>query len=232
LELEVPIFTLNNNFTFPNESWNDCDTYWLNKSPQGSDEWNKQHKNRLTSRNFAAAIGKSKFTTPSQVANNISNHSYLIFDDTLLQQHGILIEPEVRGWYSSTRNIIVEEVGLAVPKWEPRIGTSIDGNIPNGMIEIKSPNEMYKSLKEHISKIDNGWIPPKYYHSHIWESHYIQMQGSMAIMNKKWCDYIVYATYSNLAYVERVLFNPLYWNNFLWPGIQNFLNTYFNPSNS
>ena len=200
-------------------------------SPQGTSEWDINHRWRLTSRNFCAAIGKSNFTTPAQVASDIINPVHLVVDKRFAQLHGIRTEPEARDWYCNTRKVVVEEVGLAVPKWEPRLGTSIDGDVmgTDGMIEIKSPYEMYKPLRDHIAKIENGWTPPKFYHSHIWESHYAQMQGSMKIINKKWCDYIVYATESNLSYVERVFFDQTYWDTVLLPGIQSFFNNHMEP---
>ena len=85
---------------------------------------------------------------------------------------------------------------------------------------------MYKPLREHMLKIESGWEPSKFYHSHICDSHYAQIQGSMKIANKKWCDYIVYATRSNLSYVERIPFNQTYWDTTLWPGIQSFLESF------
>ena len=75
-----------------------------------------------------------------------------------------------------------------------------------------------------IDAINAGKKFPRFYHDHIDRSHYAQMQGSMKILNKQYCDYVVYATSSNLSYVERIEFNPLYWDTILWPGIQKFLN--------
>ena len=66
-------------------------------------------------------------------------------------------------------------------------------------------------------------------YSHILESHYCQMQGCMAITEKDWCDYIVYATGDNKVYVERIYRDTLYWNQFLYPRICQFLKD-FAPS--
>jgi hypothetical protein len=149
----------------------------------------------------------------------------------LAMEHGVVTEPVAREWYSRTRNVQVDEVGLAVPKWEPRIGASIDGDVrgSDGIIEVKSPKTMYKPLVAHYTRLQTGWVPPPFYHSHIWDSHYDQMQGGMRVTNKKWCDYIVYATESGRSYVEKVLFNPGYWNDNLWPAIENFLDTMLEP---
>jgi exodeoxyribonuclease (lambda-induced) len=239
---------INKRYIFDPDSWIDCGNFWLNTAPQGSDPWFQHRKFRLTASNFGAAIGKSSYCTPLDIAldiTNIKSKTHNKFQDTkrdpddfsfynrhkFNSQHGVITEPKAREWYCRTRNVKVVEVGLAVPKWETRIGASLDGDIvgTDGMIEIKSPLEMYESLRNHTAKIKTGWRPPPFYHNHIWETHYAQMQGGMKITGKKWCDYIVYATESNLSYVERVLFNPTYWDTILWPGIQNFLNNVMEP---
>jgi hypothetical protein len=242
-------------YIFDPQSWIDRDRYWLNKAPQGSLEWKLNRKLRLTASNFGAAIGKSWMESPHDIALDIttipntnkiisrnpapvpngsikkhytkSNRPKQKFD----QQHGVVTESAARNWYCSTRNVTVITVGLAVPKWEPRIGASLDGDIPgtDGIIEIKCPFEMYDQLKLHMRKIKSGWTPPPFYHDHIRDSHYAQMQGSMKIFGKQWCDYIVYATCSNLSYVERIPFDQTYWDRILFPGIIDFLDNILEP---
>lgn len=218
---------------FPPEEWEDRGTYWLSKSPQGTNIWHSCRKFRLTASNFGAAIGKSIFTSPLDIALDIANIKPKSFTDEnkAVMKHGVDTEPKAREWYSHHFKVQVREVGLAVPKWEVRIGASVDGEVlgTNGIIEIKSPLEMYRPLQEHKKKIENGWKPPPFYHKHIWETHYAQMQGCMKITNKDWCDYIVYATKSNLCYTERIYFNEEYWDKILWPGIRNFLDNILEP---
>ena len=48
--------------------------------------------------------------------------------------------------------------------------------------------------------------------------YYVQVQGQMAITERKWCDFIVYTTKG--ISVERVLFDPDFWNNGLQPSYQ------------
>lgn len=220
-------------YTFPSDSWKDCEKYWLNIAPQGSEAWQLNRKFRLTASNFGGAIGKSKFSSPIDIALDVTNFKPRNSSEhsKFIAQHGVKTEPEARNWYCRTRKVKVVEVGLAVPKWEPRIGASLDGDVidTDGIIEIKSPLEMYKPINEHMEKIKRGWKPSPFYHEHIWESHYAQMQGSMKITGKKWCDYIIYATKSNRAYVERIPFNLTYWNTILWPGIVNFLDNIMEP---
>lgn len=213
--------------------WNEYPTYWLNTASQGSDQWHIEHLRRLTASKFGTAIGKKSNVTPLSLAHHIANAS---FDPTadrtkFSAQHGVVTESKARQWYCYTRKVRVKEVGFAVPKWEPRIGTSVDGEVEgtDGILEIKAPFQVYPPLNEHMNKIKNGWKPQPFYHAHIWETHYAQMQGGMKIMNKSWCDYIVFATESNLAYVERIPFDQQYWDAVLWPGIKNFLDNILDP---
>ena len=39
------------------------------------------------------------------------------------------------------------------------------------------------------------------------------MQLGMAILDKKWCDYVVYCPPENKVFVQRIPFNSDYWNN-------------------
>lgn len=226
---------ISNRYEFDPRYWIDRGDYLLNRNPQESNEWHRNRKFRLIASNFGAAMGKSNFCSPLDIAVDITNLNDFGKSQSdrskFMTQHGVVTEPKARDWYCRTRNSEVDEIGLAVPKWEPRIGASLDGDIKNsdGMIEIKSPFDMYEPLRNHMSKITTGWRPPPLYHDHIWDSHYAQMQGSMKIVGKQWCDYIVYATQSNLSYVERIPFNQKYWDETLWPGIQNFLNNIMEP---
>lgn len=202
--------------------WKDCGAYLLNTNMYDVSIYKKH---RLLSNNFGSAIGKSNISNPIEIANDIINNKYYSL------KHNIKSEHKAREWYCNTRDIKILNCGFAIPKWEHRIGTYLDGDILNtdGMIEIKHPLDMYENLKTHINKLRTGWKPPPFYHDHIWDSHYAQIQGSMKIIGKQWCDYIVYATNSNLSYVERIQFNPDYWNTILWPGLQNFLDNYLDP---
>lgn len=145
--------------------------------------------------------------------------------------HGTKYEPRARKIYEDYTKNEVTEWGLAVPKWDIHIGASVDGVVgEDGMIEIKCPKKMYKPIMEYVRMLNGGWKPPnEFYRGHIWKSHYDQMQGGMAILGKKWCDYVVYCQPEDYFYRERILFNANYWNNCLYPNIKHFYQNILHP---
>jgi hypothetical protein len=195
----------------------------------------------LTASNFGAATGKSlnygkkKGKTPEDVADGITGIRPFEFDaeSQRVMEIGRRQEPIARNWYSQSRGVNVREVGLAVPKWFPFIGASLDGEVleigsngeikSTGMIEIKCPEKMYAPLIEYTQSMASGWKPPPKYHQHIWKTHYDQMQGCMAICNKHWCDYIVFCEQQNNVFVQRLEFDREYWEKSLYPQLKNFV---------
>lgn len=236
---------------FPKKNWQDCGKYWLNTSIQGSDDWLRERQGqipieylkngtaetinaRVTGSNFGSASGWSHFTTPEDLAQYISGRKKRIFSPESIENmaHGTKYEPVAREWYENATGLKVEEVGLAVPKWNFHLGASVDGIVidSEGILEIKCPKRMYGPLVEHMYNLETGWKAPNaYYHEHIWSSHYAQMQGGMAILGKKWCDYVVYCTEDRRVFKERILFDHFYWEKKLYPSLQSFLHTYLFP---
>lgn len=213
--------------------WEDRGSYWISHNAQGSKEWYEIRKGRINASEFGTVIGHSNFKTPNDAALNISNIKPYEFTDysRMVMEHGTKTEPIARDWYSKKYNVKVNEVGSAIPKWCPYIAGSLDGEVEgeSRSIEIKCPLKMYKPIHEYLQKLSHGWTPPKYYHSHIWKTHYDQMIGGMAITGKQCCDYVVYSTEDNHQFTYTVEFNREYWENELYPGLQKFYNEKLKP---
>lgn len=223
-------------------SWIDCGTYWLNSSPQGTPIWHGAREYRVTASNFAIAAGWTpEKCTQDELADDITGIKKREFseDAKMVMRIGTETEPDARRWYERSTGSTVKEVGLAVPKWNIRIGASLDGEVlgTNGEIEIKCPLEMYKPLLAHTERIKQGWKMPPFYTDHIWPSHVAQMQGGMAITNKEWCDYIVYCPLrdgrlkrplQDKAFVGRLDFNRSYWDT-LHEQLNTFIEEKVNP---
>lgn len=206
----------------------DLGSFWLSTSPQGSERWHELRKGRLTMSVLSQAIGhETRWGTPLQVALGIAGKE--IKQTTPAMEHGTKMEPIARDWYSKSRNVTVEEVGIAIPKNEPRIGASLDGIIgSDGAIEIKCPKIMYRDLEHHIEALSRGVEFPRFYHDHLKTSHYDQIQGQLFVTGREYCDYICFASDSGKVFVDRVEFNPQYWSE-IWPKIQYFLDEILDP---
>lgn len=211
------------------QDWIDCGSYWLHRHPQLSTPWRDERSFRLTTTNFSPIINPSFYRGPDDVIKNYSGPpAKKSFQDQLASDCGLRNEPKGRDWYCREYKVNVKEVGLAVPKWDTRLGASIDGDVENsnGIIEIKCPGRMYVPITKYLSARKQGWRPPEGYHDHIFDSHFDQMQGAMAITNKEWCDYVVYCLAEEQVFVDRVYYDPRYWHDNAYPKIDNFLNTH------
>lgn len=215
------------------EGWIYCGKYYLNVSPQGTEEWLNMRKYRIPASKYNTAAGRCQYKgqTQENLWRILNNEEEEIFDEKskIRMAHGTAQEPEARQYYEKTRNCKVKEIGFAVPTWDFGIGGSVDGivldqdgNETDILIEIKSPKKMYPDILAYLKRINDGWKPESHYTDHITESHYDQMQGCMAVTGKKYCDYIVYATDDQQIFIQRIDFNPKYWNNILYPALIDF----------
>lgn len=215
------------NFVKPDTSdpdWEEHDHYWLCNAPQRSDKWFKYRKFRITGSNFGTAAGLSSFTSVDEFYDEVVHDKKRPFSEKAIaaMKHGNDTEDEARIWYEKQTGYKVHEYGLAVPKWDFLLGSSVDGIVEgeDGIIEIKCPQRFYWRLTDYEEKKKKGEITDEFHHEHIFDSHYCQMQGGMAILKKSWCDYVVYT--EGTKYITRVHFNKEYWDNFLYPKLKDF----------
>ncbi len=139
---------------------------------------------------------------------------------------GTELEPIIRNWFINSKYMEegweMKELGIAIPTWNDKIGSSIDGGIYYqgkmiAIIEIKCPANIYPELYEKTDEYDME-------KKHIKIYHYDQMQGAMAILEVPLCFYIVYGHETGNVYVEKVGRNEDYWNNELYPSLLKYIN--------
>lgn len=200
-------------------NWSNRGLYKVSLYPQGSKEWHELREGIITASNFGSAIGVNKYCSSLELAVRIAELRTNIEPNQYMEV-GTFYEKYIRDWYCSVYNVKVEELGLAIPNWDERIGASLDGEVidSNGSIEIKCPNRIYPSLRE-----------PKDDYSHIPPYHYAQIQGGMKICNKEWCDYIVHSRDEKETIVVRIPYDSYYWDNTLYPGLKSFFNDLLDP---
>ena len=229
--------------------WKDYGNYYIYDVPQRSIAWHLVRVGRPSGSTIGYCLGHSIFGDSTQSALDICCMQINFDPDGTVNkqqpialgkkekseaskrviQLGIDNEDIARKWYSESHNCLCDEVGYAVPKFDNRIGVSIDGDVRNldgsptdGIIEIKCPQKLYRPPKQRLmreafvnkfanvteeKKGDKTYIKD---YNHIWQTHYDQMQMGMAIMDKKWCDYVVYGL-DNQWHVERIPFDKDYW---------------------
>ena len=206
----------------------DCGTYWQHIHAQGSDSWKQIRLNLLTASKFRKCRGIepwAKKDLPVLIYDLQNGVDSTVPNE--LMAHGNLFEPIAREWYEETYQCKVQTVGLAIPKWNKFIGASPDGLIgDDGGLEIKCPKIMYPALVEYMSK--NVKLNPNQYYdidnyNHIKRDHFDQIQGCLAVYNRKWWDYCVFASESKQCFVQRIPRFQEYWEQEAYPDIQKFL---------
>lgn len=159
---------------------------------QGSPEWFEQRLGRITASNFGAlmTLPRSKKDKEAGLISQ-TTRSYLIkkvsevltgttkeFSTTSIEW-GSATEEEARKIYELERMVEVKQIGFAVLNTNPIIGGSPDGLVgEDGMIEIKCPD----------SDTFTGYLLG----DSIVKNYMAQIQGNLWILNRKWCDFIVY----------------------------------------
>nr|QBK93450.1 MAG: YqaJ-like recombinase [Pithovirus LCPAC404] len=175
-------------------------------------------RRRLTASSFAAAMGLCKFTTQDELVDKIEKRTEPkpMNED---MKRGIELEGYVITLYTNyTRNTVINST-FGVPHNDKRIGGIPDGLVcQDGMVEIKCPKRIYRALFYEECMVD----PKKY----IFPSHYIQMQGYLAIFDRKWCDYVVYSHSEQLLKIIRIYRNKQYWDKIVYPKLCDFMITH------
>lgn len=210
-------------------NFKEYETYYLSLHEQGTEEWHNLRYGRITMSNISSCTGRSNYFVDKEDLSRkicglekIETNSYM--------EHGVLVEPIIRNWYSETINKPIKEVGLAIWKKDIRFGGSLDGEIDDEEgIEIKAPKKMYYKLIEYIEARKKGYSFPSGFHEHIFNNHYDQMTGNGVITNKKFMHYVVVCTDTQKAYIQRFPVDYSLWENELYPKACAYYDKYIGP---
>ena len=218
--------------------------YYVLKEEQRTKEWHKAKIGRVTASNVTAARGQSQFKTQTVLADELCNITKPVHSDEALKRmkYGVDNESTSIKYLEKLTGYKITDCGLCINAEQNLLGFSPDGLIdyehnPNiidydilgeGMIEAKNPQKMYIKLTQHAGMLNAGFIPDKFYHQHIFDAHYDQIQLSLYISKRLWCIYFVYISEEEY-YKETVYFNELYTEKTLLPQVNSFIANYLLP---
>ena len=131
--------------------------------------------------------------------------------------------------------------GFVICEKYPFLGASPDGVVhdpsvsnPFGLVEIKCPYSYRKSTPFEAGEmtdfcstvVDNldGTKQLKLKHSHV---YFCQIQGQMAITERKWCDFVIYTERG--INIERIEYDSDFWDNSLLPKLIRFYDNCLAP---
>ena len=159
---------------------------------QGSPEWFAQRLGRITASNFGAlmTLPRSKKDREAGLISETAR-TYLIKKvsevltgmskefTTQSMEWGSETEDEARKIYELENMVEVKQIGFAILESNPIVGGSPDGLVgDDGIIEIKCPD----------SNTFTGYLLG----DSIVKGYMAQIQGNLWILDRLWCDFIVY----------------------------------------
>ena len=198
--------------------------------------WFEERKLRLTASNFGKVLHRKKEPTEPFLksifeAKDLSNVASI--------RHGKQNEKVVRSHYARKmqkhldKNFTVYDSGLVVNPTHPYLGATPDGKVfdptsdhPFGLLEIKCPYTWRNHTMEAACKDRNfpcsmvDGVPKL--RTDDKQGYYAQIQGQLALSGLPWCDFVINLSGSRSLFVQRINFDPTYWNNTLLPKLTMF----------
>lgn len=150
---------------------------------QRSSEWFQARLGKVTASKVADIMAKTKSGYSASRKNymmellcqRLTGKSEGSYTNAAMQR-GTELEPVARAWYEITTGFDVQECGFVDHPTIKNFGASPDGEIGEGLIEIKCPN-----TATHIDFVETGKIDGKYQ---------IQMLVQMSCTGKTFCDFV------------------------------------------
>ena len=137
------------------------------------------------------------------------------------------------------KDIQCSPTGLTLMPQHSYIGASGDGVISGhrhhsdkGVLEIKCPYSIQGNIVYDMSPLQIAQKYPKnFFLEHIdsklqlkrSSNYYYQVQGEMAVMDIKWCHFVVWTnSTSNNLFIEEIEFDHNLWSSIIFPKLQTF----------
>ena len=204
--------------------------------------WCSLHKGRITSSRFHDVFVRRPTTSPDNLVISLMGYKSVSTINHPALLWGTSHETVARMDYVTVMHrlghqVVVKESGLTLLADKSYLGASSDGRVydpncslPSGVLEIKCPysidgtsittERVSDIARTHGSKFfleftNDGQLTLKKS-----SRHYCQVQGEMAIMKVRWCDFVVWTTAD--MHIERIYFNQNFWEDSLLPKLESF----------
>ena len=197
-----------------------------------NDLWIVLRNGRITSSRFGEILHRRESTNPRRLVRDFMGYGGPM---TILPPQirwGKENEDKARKCYIDNRHhagetMIVEDSGLHLMPEKAYLGASSDGKVTctsvdtccSGCLEIKCPYSIDKCITVEMTP---GEIADKFGEKfflkrgedgelHLSRQHryFAQVQGELAVMNREWCDFVVYS--NGEVVVDRILADLEYW---------------------
>jgi len=161
----------------------------------------------VTASRVAAVRGKSPFRTPTEMAEVI--WGFRVVEVSPAMKHGTDTEDAARECYEKVSGNAVKEFGMITHDDHVDLGYSPDGVIgDDGLLEIKCPKAIYAPIRAMMRVAEIIEDDPDH-RTHMYTSHYDQVQLGMHLSERKWCDYFIYVS-DDEYHLSRVIYDPQY----------------------
>lgn len=195
--------------TSESTTWTKSETCWISNHPQNTPEWEAVGFGRITAYWFSACTGKSRFNTKDQAIDKALGIA-LPCEENERMKRGNTLEPHLVQWFGKWANVKCTIVGRAVPIWDKDIGGSADALVgEDEILEVKVSDDVYPPLLKYIQDYSLGIAAPGF--RHIYDDHYRQMQGTMAVYGRKAANYLNYGAISTRFFHQKVPFDESFW---------------------
>lgn len=215
------------------------------KEQHESSLWFSARRYRLTASIFGRIYQMLPTTHPDSLVKQLLQSNQF---STKATEWGKKNEPVALEKYkdhqmkSGHNDLIISKAGFVVCEDQPFLGASPDSYVfdPScvkqfGLAEVKCPYKYRELAPEDAAKEadfcctlltqTDGTVTVVLKQNH---AYYCQVQGQLAITNRKWCDFVVF-TNKGLS-VERINYDSEFWENKLLPKLTLFYDKCFCPS--
>lgn len=152
---------------------------------QGTDLWKSTRAGKITASRISDVLSRIKTGEAAarrdyraQIVAEIltgTPQDDIFINDAM--RWGTEQEPFARAAYETTREVLVDQVGLVIHPTIERGAASPDGLVdPDGLVEIKCPK-----TATHLSYLLAGTVPSQYQPQMLWQ---------MACADARWCDFV------------------------------------------